>query len=373
MGAAFRRVWRATVVAACVAPSAAANVWPRLTHMWGEGAANGTEVGITIAVTLSAVGMAAVPFAMRNAESVLLRLMCLLMGLGLASFNFSMAVDLVTRWRDENPAAVKQLTAAALDRRITDATAAKAKLPQLPHTTAAMVTAAKTAVDLATQARTQECGTVGDNCRTRVVELTKALADLRAAETNRANTVKLERLDGEIRSASKERLDLGPIPHDTDPGAAKIGNLLAKVVDLGPRPDLVVSDWWPAWVAIIIELIGLVLPTIILTALGIAEPRPSRLHAAQELLAHRWQAPVPAPAVMQQSATPSAAVEIAAVRPSAATAATPKISKSIKLAPVAKPIKPAAAAESVRHWFKSCVVARPSSRLKPKAEAYEGS
>ena len=186
---------------------------------------------------------------------------------------------------------------------------------QLPHTTAAMVTAAKAAVDLATQARTQECGTVGDNCRMRVVELTKALADLRVVETNRANTVKLERLDGEIRSANKEKLDLGPIPHETDPGAAKIGKLLAKIVDLGPRPDLVVSDWWPAWVANIIELIGLALPTIILTALGIAETRPSRLHAPQELFEHRRQASVAAPEVVQQSATPSAAVEIAAVRP----------------------------------------------------------
>src|SRR5262245_48477452 len=172
MRAALKIVCCWTVFAICVAPSVAANVWPRLTHIRTEGAANGTEVGITIAVTLSALGMAAVPFAMRNADSLLFWLTCLLTGLGLATFNYSMAVDLVTRWRDETPAAVKQLTAAALDRRITDATAAKAKLPQLPHTTAAMVTAAKGAVDLATQART------GDNCRLRVVELTKAMADL---------------------------------------------------------------------------------------------------------------------------------------------------------------------------------------------------
>ncbi|HJZ29574.1 MAG TPA: hypothetical protein VKF35_00630, partial [Hyphomicrobiaceae bacterium] len=204
--------------------------------MWTEGAANGSEMGITIALTLSALGMAAVPFAMRNADSLFSWLMCLLTGLALATFNCSMAVDVVSQWRDETPAAVEQLSAAALDRRITDATAAKSKLPQLPHTTAAMVSAAKTAVDLAAQARAQECGAVGDNCRTRVVELTKAVADLRVAETNRANTVKLERLDGEIRTASKEKLDLGPIPSDTNPGAARIGKLLAKFVDMGPRP-----------------------------------------------------------------------------------------------------------------------------------------
>jgi hypothetical protein len=59
---------------------------------------------------------------------------------------------------------------------------------------------------------------VGDNCRLHVIELTKAMADLRAAATNRANTLKLERLDGEIRTPSKEKLDLGPIPSDTNPG-----------------------------------------------------------------------------------------------------------------------------------------------------------
>jgi hypothetical protein len=30
-------------------------------------------------------------------------------------------------------------------------------------------------------------------------------------------------------------------------------------------------------------------------------------------------------------------------------------------------------AESVRRWFKTCVVARPGSRVRPKAEAYLGS
>jgi multidrug efflux pump subunit AcrA (membrane-fusion protein) len=220
--------------------------------MWSEGAADGTEVGITIAVTLSAVCMTAVPFAMRNADGLLFWLMCLVTGLGLATFNYSMAVDLVGQWRDAlaTPAATKQLTAAALDRRITDATAAKARLPQLPHITAAMVAAAKMALELGTQAKTQECATVGDNCRTRVMELTKAMTDLRAAESNRGNTLRLERLDGEIQAAAKEKLALGPIPSDTDPGAARIGKLLAKFLDMGPKPDLVVIEWWPTGIAI---------------------------------------------------------------------------------------------------------------------------
>src|SRR5262249_33805337 len=148
-------------------------------------------------------------------------------------------------------------------------------------------------VDLATQARTQECGTVGDNCRMRVVDLTKAMTDLRAAETNRANTVKLERLDGEIRTASKKKIHLRPIPSDTNPGVARIGKLLAIFVEMGSRPDLVVIDWWPTGVAIVIEWIGLALPRIILTAIGIVERRPGRLRALLALVVDRWQTSAP--------------------------------------------------------------------------------
>jgi hypothetical protein len=94
MGAAARGFWGATVVAACAAPSVAANVWPRVSHLWAEGAASGTEVGLTLALAMSAIGMAAVPFAMKKAGNVGFWLVCLVMGLGLATFNYTMAVEL---------------------------------------------------------------------------------------------------------------------------------------------------------------------------------------------------------------------------------------------------------------------------------------
>ena len=363
MSAAVRGVWGAAVVAACAAPSAAANVWPRLTHMWAEGAASGTEVGITIALTLSAVGMTAVPFAMKKAGNLGFWLVCLLMGLGLATFNYSMAVDLASRFRDSmsSPAAVKQLEAAALDRRKTAATAALGQLPQLPHTTAAMVTAAQTAADAATASKEEECRRRGLHCRDREADQRGALAALGTAEANRANTAERERLNRELADATKERVKLGHVSDEIDPGAAKIGKLLAKFVDMGPRPDLVVLDWWPTFVAIMIEAIGLLLPRIILTATGHAEERPAR--------SWRWREPateIAKPARAAPIAAPSAAVTIAAPRPTAATAARPKTSKKINTAAVGD-------AESVRQWFKSRTVPRPGSKLKPKAEVYEGS
>src|SRR5262245_45977571 len=112
-------------------------------------------------------------------------------------------------------------------------------------------------------------------------------------------------------------------------GAARIGKLLAKFVDMGPRPDLVVTEWWPTGVAIVIEWIGLALPRIILAAVGIVERRPGRLRALLDLVADRWRAPAPALAVTQRLAAPSAAFETSTVRPSAATTTTPKASKPI--------------------------------------------
>lgn len=51
---------------------------------------------------MSAVGMAAVPFAMKKAGNLGFWLVCLVMGLGLATFNHTMAVELASKWRDQN-------------------------------------------------------------------------------------------------------------------------------------------------------------------------------------------------------------------------------------------------------------------------------
>ena len=295
---------------------------------------------------------------MKKADNLGFWLVCLAMGLELATFNYSMAVDLASRWRDatSNPAAVLQLKAAALESRIKAATAAKAKLPQLPLTTAAMVSAAKAAAGAAKVSREDECRKRGPFCRDREADERVALAALSTAETNRANTDALAKFDEEIKAAEKEKLELGPIPNNVDPGAAKIGKLLAKFIDMGPRPDLVVIDWWPTFVAVMIEAIGLLLPRIILTATGTADaPAPPRWS---------WRRSPPdtpaAPVVV-----PLAAVEIAAPKRTAATAARPTNGS--------KP-KPTAAgdADTVRLWQRSRTIARPGSKLKP-LETYDTS
>jgi hypothetical protein len=347
--------------------------------MWAEGAASGTEVGLTLALAMSAVGMAAVPFAMKKAGNVGFWLVCFVMGLGLATFNYTMAVELASKWRDHNtsPAAVKQLKSAALDSRITQATAALERLPQVPHTTAAMVTAAKLVAGTAATWREEECrkrGGRGDQCRDREKDEREALKALSTAEANRATTLERERLDAELKVASREKVELGPVPHEVDPAAARIGKVLATFFELGPRPDLVVIDWWPTFVAVVIEAIGLLMPRIILTATGHADvPAPRAWRVGLGSWRHRRRAETdvaPTPASVSTSpAAPAATVKAATVSATvprgAATDARPK-----------KPSKSASAAvadaDTVLQWQRSRTIARSGSRLKPR-ETYDTS
>jgi hypothetical protein len=245
------------------------------------------------------------------------------------------------------------------------------RLPQLPHTTAAMVTAARTAAEAAKVSREDECRRRGNFCRDREADERAALAAMSTAEANRASTLERERLDGELRAASKEKVELGPVPSEIDPGAAKIGKVLTLFIDLGPRPDLAVIDWWPTFVAVVIEAIGLLMPRIILTATGGA-PAPAsawkigiwrrRRHIEADM-ASKPESVAISPAAPGPAARP--ATVPAAVSRGAATAARPK--KLSKPAPAA-----VGAADTVHQWQRSSTIARPGSKLKPR-ETYDTS
>jgi len=366
----------AAVAALCAVPSAAANLWPRLTHIWTNGAAGG-DVAIISLLTLSVAGMVAVPFAMRNADSLLFWLTCLVTGIGLATFNQIMATETTGKWLEVmlHPAAVKQSRAAVLDSRIQRETAAIAQLPQLPRTSAAEVEAAAQAVKLATEARDQECGKVGNNCRDRVKELKTEVEKQAELLKARTNTITLEAHEAAIKTARAEREELEPIPTGPDPTMQRIANMVGLVYPLGERSDLKVIEWLPTWVAAMVEAIGLLLPRILLTAMGIIERRPSRFWptlgagaAATASWCWRrwgWGSEATAQPDAGSVAAPPAAIEIAAVRKGAATAAEPRKRNVSKAAAVYE-------AESVRQWFKSRTVARTGSKLKPK-ETYDTS
>lgn len=362
-------------MAACAAPSAAANVWPRVSHMLEQGAASGTEVGITLALIMSALGMAAIPFAMKKATNLGFWLVCLGFGLGLAGFNYSMAVDLAGHWRDQAtaPAAQTAAEAEALKSRVARATAAKSELPHAPHTTAAQVTAAEEAVKLAEQARVQECDKIGDNCRARVAELKTATETRAVALANRGVTEKRERYEAEIDTAQKQLDGLGPVSEVVDPTAVRIGKVLSSLpfVDMGPRPDLTFIEWWPTWVAVVIEAIGLIGPRVILTAVLPADaPRAPRQLKLTRLWARRrgsetLPASPPSASPSADVAAPASAVADPAPVKTAATPATPKRARKVKVTAVADE-------SSVRQWKECRTITRTGSELRPK-ETYDKS
>jgi|SRR5262245_1469681 len=131
------------IVLICATPTVAANLWPRLAHMWAEGGATGAEVGLTVALALSALGMTTIPFAMKKAGSLGLCLACLVMGTVLAAFNYTMAVEVATKWREDLaiPRAQTVAKSGALRARITGATNARAQLAQVPPASTAALLA----------------------------------------------------------------------------------------------------------------------------------------------------------------------------------------------------------------------------------------
>ena len=88
------RAWKAAgVVTICVAPSAAMNVWPKLSHMWFSGVADGYSVGIALFWAAAVVIMALCPITFDRARNWRVRVGSTALCAVLASLTFSNAVD----------------------------------------------------------------------------------------------------------------------------------------------------------------------------------------------------------------------------------------------------------------------------------------
>ena len=73
------------------------------------------------------------------------------------------------------------------------------------RTTKAAVDAAKLLSGAATKAREQECGKVGDNCRTRQDAQATALAALTKAQENKATTDRFDEIETELKRLRSNR------------------------------------------------------------------------------------------------------------------------------------------------------------------------
>lgn len=332
--------------------------------MLQEGA-TGADVGIVALVLMAALLMAATPFAVVKARSFGGKLLYALFGIALAVVNYAMAVESVGNLRDSGAGPARDLVhkAAGLDSRIERARNSRKLLPQAPPAvTAAMEKAAQGAVDSVEAARQQECGKVGDNCRIRVAEKAKAIdtqADLLARKATYDAATKL---DSEIARLESERAALGPIPENIDPHAARLAKQVGRFVKLGDNPVQEVADAVISIVSAFAEVIGLLGPIVLMTAMG-GSPAPSEPAQRRRWFAwFRFVQRKPTPPVVATKPMADAAV--------GATAATPAKAKT------PKKIKGAGVREfgSVREWKESRTVARAGGRTKPADAhaAYKG-
>lgn len=264
------------VVSACAAPALALNVWPRIEAMLTNGITS-NEVGIALLVTVSALGMTSVPFAMKKAESWGFWAVCLAFGLGLAVFNYIMAVGAIGKVSDHATDAKASAIhrAITLKERIEELKASRRELGSFKPTTEAMLRAADEAVKLAEDARKQECDKVGDFCRARVAQLSTRLSE--RAEI--AGALSLSRRGAEIdsrRSAlDRELAELGPLPRSSDPQAERIKGLL-QFFGAGSFATDAVATGIIHFTAILAELFALGMPRIIVTALARPAGMPHR-------------------------------------------------------------------------------------------------
>jgi hypothetical protein len=220
---------------------------------------------------MSALGMTAIPFAMKKAENWGFWFTCLFFGLFLCLLNYAMAVGAIGKVRDHDAKAIEDLQtrAAGLQARIASLKTDIAALPAFKWTTDEMVDTAGTAVALALQAREQECGKVGDFCRARVQQLAARQSDLAEARAARALTTRKEALSSQLLEAENQKSSLGSIPAYVDPQAARIASVLGAIgFHLGTSPIETTANAIIQFLAIAAEAFGLLMPRILVTALS---------------------------------------------------------------------------------------------------------
>lgn len=284
----------ALIVLSCAAPTAALNIWPRVEQMLAGGI-TGNQIGIVILVTVSAIGMTAIPFAMAKAPNWGFWFTCLLCGAGLCIVNYLMAVGAVGKVRDAEAGAAAATIARAHQLRssISESRKQRDALPPFKWTTEDMVTAANEAVRLAVEARDQECGKVGEWCRARQAQVSARLEERAGISAARAFTTQREKFEGEIQKLQQDLQNLGAIPASSDQQASRIAIVVSGFMDLGPRAADRVADAIITILAITAEGIALLLPRILVTA--VAKHHPPVSPATLFTLSLPRARPLPAP------------------------------------------------------------------------------
>lgn len=272
------------IIGACAAPAITLNVWPRVENMIANGFSS-NELGIVLLVTMSALTMTIVPFAMRKADNLGFWFVCLVFGITLGLLNYLMAVGAVGKAHDN----VTEITLDKQSRRdhyrsqIQDLSQRRAAVGSFKPTTRDMLDSADRAVNLALEARDQECGKVGDFCRARQAQLAARQQDRAELAASYALTERARILDEGINVLQRSLGDLGYIPATADPQAARISRVLSIFITLGSDSLQTVSNFIIHFLAVMAEAFALIAPRIVITAI-MPEERPGAAPAQPPLL-----------------------------------------------------------------------------------------
>ena len=106
-----------------------------------------------------------------------------------------------------------------------------------------------------------------------------------------------EQLDAEIRRLEQELAALGAIPENVDAQAARLAKVAGRFLDLGDNPIEAVADTVISTMSVFAELIGLLGPRIIVTAMARkdAPPAPRSWRWPSSLTWRRQPSAAPAP------------------------------------------------------------------------------
>ena len=256
------------IVPTCALPALALNVWPRVENMLVSGFSS-QELGIVLLVSISALGMTAVPFAMAKAPNAGFWWFCLTFGVALGTLNYMMAVGAIGKAHDNVTFGIldRQTKASHVRDQIRDRQKERESLGSFKPTTQDMLGTADRAVELALEARDQECGKVGDFCRARQAQLATRQQDRADLASSYALTERAANLDKQIENGQRALAELGYIPAIADPQAARISRVVSIFITLGPDSLQTVADGIISFLAIFAEALALGMPRIILTAL----------------------------------------------------------------------------------------------------------
>jgi hypothetical protein len=223
--------------------------------------------GIAVCMLIGIIFLPLIPFAIRRSQSTATKAMLAVLGVTLFCYNYTNALRSINHGYAADTSAARS--------RITSATSLDAKIAELitrRNAIPAHAIVCKGTVDAAQKARDTECGTgLGPRCRDRE----NALA---AAQRDHALTERAATIEASLDAAKDELRKLGAVEKTADPTAAQLTKLAGLFWEKAAAPgaDDAISANFPAFIALVVELTGGLMPLALVILFGVKPGTPPR-------------------------------------------------------------------------------------------------